>query len=239
MGRGVRTRYTFAGSVDRSPIWSPDGKQIAFSRNQANNSNLFLIPSDSAGGEKALYVSPSLKRPTSWSPDGNYVLFTETLVGFGVSLISTTGDPNPREFLPKQITTSDGAFSPDGRWVVYTSQESGRPEIYVTQFPGPKGKWQISNNGGFQPIWRRDGKAIFYWAADQAITEAQLDTKGAQLEVSAVHPLFKVSMPQAPFSSPSYDVAPDGQRFIVNTTLSGEEQPLTIITNWTSLLRRK
>jgi hypothetical protein len=123
--------------------------------------------------------------------------------------------------------------------VAYTSQETGRPEIYITQFPGPKGKWQISTSGGTEPTWRQDGKALFYWASDHAFNEAQLTIKGEQLQVTAIQPLFKASMPEVPGGSVTYDVSPDGHRFIVNSTPSGLEQPLTLVTNWTALLHQK
>jgi hypothetical protein len=122
--------------------------------------------------------------------------------------------------------------------VVYTSQESGRTEIYVTQFPGPNGKWQISVNGGREPRWRRDGKAIFYWASDHTFMEAQVEMSRATLQVTATHPLFKASMPLDPAGSATYDVTPDGKRFIVNTSSTAEDQPLTLVTNWTANLKR-
>ena len=238
LARGVKARYTFSNN-DRAPIWSPDDKQIVFMRTQASSANLFVIDSASAGTEHSLYSSSTLKFPSSWSPDGRTLFYTETPVGFGVSQLPLQSDAKPQEFLPKVLTTSSATFSPDGRWVAYVSQESGRSEVFVTQFPGPKGKWQISTNGGSEPIWRRDGKALFYWGSDHAFTEAQLAIQGEQFQVTALHPLFRASMPVVPAGSPTYDVSADGQRFIVNVTPSVEEQPLTLITNWTALLNHK
>jgi eukaryotic-like serine/threonine-protein kinase len=236
--RGARTRYTFGGAGDRSPVWSPDGGQIAFSRYEAGASNIFVIASNGAGTEKPLYVAEKVKLPTDWSPDGKYLLFTQTPVGFGVWLLPLAGELKPQEFFSAQLNTPDAHFSPDGHWVVYTSQESGRTEIYATQFPRPSGKWQISDNGGRQPRWRRDGKAIFYWASDHTFMEAQVETSHTTLQVIASHPLFKASMYIDPAGSSGYDVTPDGKRFIVNTSTSGEDQPLTILTNWTANLKR-
>jgi len=239
LARGTRTRYTFGGAGDRTPVWSPDGSQIAFSRFVAGASDIFVVASNGAGTEKPLFAAEKLKLPTDWSPDGKYLLFTQTPVGFGVWLLPLSGEVKPQLFLPPQLTTSESQFSPDGHWVVYTSQESGRTEIYVTQFPGPKGKWQISVNGGREPRWRRDGKAIFYWASDHTFMEAQLETSGATLQVTATRPLFKASMPYDPAGSVTYDVSPDGKRFIVNTSNTAEDQLLTIVTNWTSELKHQ
>ncbi len=238
LARGVRARYTFGGIGDRAGTWSPDGTQIAFSRSQGGGANIFVISSNAAGTEKPLFVADKLKRPTDWSPDGKHILFMQSPVGFGVWVLPLSGEIQPQPFLPPQITAFEAMFSPDGHWVAYASQESGRTEVYVTQFPGPNGKWQISNNGGRGPRWRRDGKAIFYWAEDHTLREAQVEMSGSHLQVNAVHPLFKVSMPDDPAGTTPYDVTADGQRFIVNTTSDVEDQPLTLITNWTSRLRK-
>jgi eukaryotic-like serine/threonine-protein kinase len=233
---GVPTRYTFAGNSDRSPIWSPDGKQIAFYRLQPPASNIFVVATGVAGTEKPLFTSDTLKWPTSWSPDGKFILFTENTVGLGVSVVPTSGDIKPQEFLPQKIDATEAVFSPDGHWVAYTSQESGRLEVYVTEFPGPRGKWQVSNNGGSEPRWRRDGKALFYWAADDTLTEAQVDAGGGQFRVNAIHPLFRVAMAVNHYGAPTYDVTPDGQRFIVNATTVPADQPLSVVTNWAASL---
>jgi eukaryotic-like serine/threonine-protein kinase len=238
LARGVKARYTFSNN-DRAPVWSPDNRQIVFMRTQASSANLFVVDSASAGTEHPLYSSSTLKFPSSWSPDGKTLLYTETPVGLGVSQLPLLADPKPQEFLPKVLTTSSATFSPNGHWVAYASQESGRSEVFVTQFPGPKGKWQISTAGGSEPVWRRDGKALFYWSADHTFNEAQLNIQGEQFQVTAIHPLFRASMPVVPAGSPTYDVSPDGQRFIVNSTPSGVEQPLTLVTNWTALLQHK
>ncbi|MBZ5718916.1 MAG: protein kinase [Acidobacteriia bacterium] len=233
LDRGVRTRYTFGGTSDRSPTWSPDGSRILFSRSlTSSGSDLYVVSANSAGSEKVLFSSPNLKRPTDWSPDGKHLLVTESALGFGVSLLDATAGTKLEPFLPQRLNTDDGQFSPDGKWVAYFSQESGRTEVFVTQFPGPRGKWQISSNGGLYPRWRRDGKAIFYWAADHTLMEAEVETKDGELQVRKLTPLFKAVMPVSPFGSPTYDVTPDGQRFIVITAPSTGEQPLTLVTNW-------
>jgi eukaryotic-like serine/threonine-protein kinase len=182
----VRTRYTFTNNTSRCPVWSPDGSQIAFSVDHSGGTDIMVVGADSAGSEKRLFTSPTLKRPTDWSPDGKYLLLTETQVGNGVSLLPMSGAGETKEFLPQKENTNDAHFSPDGRWVAYTSQESGRFEVFVTQFPGPQGKWQVSTQGGSQVRWRRDGKAIFYWAIDHTFMEAQVEAQGSHFQVTGV-----------------------------------------------------
>jgi eukaryotic-like serine/threonine-protein kinase len=236
---GVRTPYTFGGNTDRSPTWSPNGSQIVFVRNSTGGgSDLYVVSANSAGAEKMFFSSPSLKRPTDWSPDGKHILVTESVVGFGVSMIDAETATKLEPFLPQRLNTDDGQFSPDGKWVAYFSQESGRVEVFVTQFPGPRGKWQISSNGGLYPRWRRDGKAIFYWTPDHMLTEAEVETKDGELQVRKITPLFKTVMPVSPFGSPTYDATPDGQRFIVITAPSTGEQPLTLVTNWAARVKK-
>jgi Tol biopolymer transport system component len=234
----VRTRYTFNNSTSRSPVWSPDGSQIAFSVDHSGGTDVMVVGADSAGSEKQLFTSATLKRPTDWSPDGKYLLLTEIQVGNGVSLLPSSGGVETKEFLPQKENTNDAHFSPDGHWVAYTSQESGRFEVFVTQFPGAQGKWQVSTQGGSQVRWRRDGKAIFYWAIDHTFMEAQVEAQGSHFQVTGVRPLFKAIMPLFPNSASTYDVTSDGQRFIVNTATSAGDQPLTVVTNWTSRVKK-
>ena len=232
--RGLRTRFTFTGTSNRNPIWSPDGKQIAFSRGQTD---LFVIGAHSAGTEGMLISSPSLKRPTDWSPDGKTMLLSEAPLGVGVSTMNVESK-EVKEFLPRELSTTDAQFSPDGHWVAYTSLESGHVEVFVTQIPGPNGKWQISTNGGQEPRWRGDGKAIFYWSIDHTFMEAEVEPGAGQFSVRKVQPLFKAEMPMYPFGSPMYDVTRDGKRFIVNTASSVQDQPITVVTNWSERVKK-
>jgi hypothetical protein len=140
--------------------------------------------------------------------------------------------PSKNEFDPQ--------FSPDGRWIAYTSDESRRLEIYVTPFPppsGPGGKRQVSTAGGFLPRWRQDGKEIFYLGPDRQLMAAEIEAKGGILEVGQVRPLFSATgMTQA---NPLYDVSADGQHFLVRTfpeQKSGD--PLTLVQNWTAGLKK-
>jgi Tol biopolymer transport system component len=128
------------------------------------------------------------------------------------------------------------AFSPDGRWVAVVSDESGRNEVYVVPFSGTGGKWQISTAGGHWPRWRRDGREIFYMAPDNRLMVAPVDGQGSVFQIGGVRPLFET---RARINQRfMYDVAPDGQRFLINMTVEQAVQPITLVVNWPALLKQ-
>jgi Tol biopolymer transport system component len=126
-----------------------------------------------------------------------------------------------------------GKFSPDGRWVAYGSNASGRQEVYVTPFPGPGGKWQISTAGGSQPEWRNNGREILYLAPGGKVMSAAVDGRGSNFEVSAVRTLFEM---RTPFRNWDWDITADGQRFLFNTIADEADPSLTLLVNWTAAL---
>ena len=133
-----------------------------------------------------------------------------------------------------QFAESFGRFSPDGRWVAYTSNESTRTEIYVAPFPGPGGKRQVSTAGGTLPRWRRDGTEIFYLTPDNKLMAAEVNGKGTSFEVGVVKPLFDARATTAT-ARYSYDVSADGQRFLINTfPEQAASEPITVVVNWTA-----
>jgi Tol biopolymer transport system component len=127
-------------------------------------------------------------------------------------------------------------FSPDGKWVAYTSRESGRAEVYITNFPKPAGKWQISTAGGGQPRWRRDGKALFYMGIDRTLMEAPITLHGDTVDVGAVQPYVKTNAISMRFGG-SYDLAADG-RVLVNSTLGEDTRTITMVVNWVAGLKK-
>lgn len=190
------------------------------------------------------------KTPVSWSADGRFVLYTAVTgrgAGAPVNLwvLPLFGDRKPHPILQAPFRVPQAQFSPDGRWVAYVSNESGRYEVYVVPFPvSGGGKWQISTAGGSQPRWRHDGKEIFYLAADNKLMGAVVNAQGSGIEVGAVRPLFQT---HAAAVSPglylrgayTYDVSADGQRFLINTPLApGQTAPITIVVNWIAGLRK-
>ena len=147
------------------------------------------------------------------------------------------GGQKPVPFAPSEFNSSWGQFSPDGRWIAYASDESHRNEIYVAPFPGPGAKKQISTAGGDQPVWRNDGKEIFYIGADRRLMAAEVISKGDVLELGAVRPL--VSLIGAYYPGHTYDVSADGQRFLVRTGVQpANPEALTVVRNWTAELKK-
>jgi len=136
-----------------------------------------------------------------------------------------------------QFRELDGQFSPDGRWIAYSSNESGRSEVYVAPFPGPGGKWQISTAGGNLTRWRRDGSEIFYLGLDAKLMVAAVNGRGSDFQVGAVKALFEVR-PVLGLRYP-YAVSPDGQRFLINSLpAEGDAAPITVVLNWTAGVKK-
>jgi len=176
----------------------------------------------------------------SWSPDGRFILYATFLsspqTGADLFVLPLFGDRKAHPFLQTPFNEIEGQFSPDGRWVAYTSNESGRYEVYVAPFPGPGGKWQVSTGGGTFPRWRRDGTEIFYLAPDKKLMMAAVNGKSGSFEVGAVKPLFQT---HATGSRYEYDVTADGQRFLINTAPEQTASaPVTVVLNWTAGLKK-
>jgi Tol biopolymer transport system component len=147
------------------------------------------------------------------------------------------GDREPFPFLQTQFNESHGQFSPDGRWLAYTSDESGRNEIYVRPFPGPGGKWQISIAGGTLPRWGPGGRELFYLGEDDKIMVAEIKAAGSAIDVTGVRSLFETRPIRA---GSVYDVFSDGRRFLVNTQIEPEvSSPITLVVNWMKDMREK
>ena len=151
VARGLRTRFTFGPADELGPIWSPDGSRIVFNSRRKGHLDLYQKASSGAGTEEVLLEDNLDKYPTSWSPDGRFILYSSFggPTGNDLFVLPLSGDRKPFPFLQTQFNEAFGQFSPDGRWVAYASNESGRNEVYVAPFPGPGGKWQVSTG------WRR------------------------------------------------------------------------------------
>lgn len=244
-GRGTTTRFTFDQGVDVCPLWSPDGSRIVFSVARGGKFALYQKVSSGAGSDEVLLQTDSNSFPDDWlrMEDGReFILYEseEQLARFGLYILPLFGDRKPYPFLNTEFNETHAQFSPDGRWVAYVSDESGRAEVYVQSFPVSGGKWQVSTAGGDQPQWRGDGKELFYIAADKKLMAVPL-TPGASFEHGAPVSLFATRVPTTSHTDDrnSYIPSPDGQRFfVINLVEEGHTQPINLVLNWASGLKQ-
>lgn len=237
-GRGVPTRFTF-GDYDFSPVWAPDGSAVIFaSPRDGLPPNLFEKTLAGGSEERRLMHSVIDSIVTDWSHDGRYVVYSANELGtnWNIWAMPLGGDQKPQPVMRTQFNETEARISPDGRWIAYVSDESGKWEVYVQPFLSSGGKWQISSAGGKQPQWSHDGRELFYVAPNQTLMTVPIHPDQS-LDPGTAKQLFQLHAASDFFGS-SYDVAADGQRFLVST-LAGEEAspPLNVIVNWTEVLR--
>ena len=229
-------RFTFDPADDIFLIWSPDGTRVVFGSNRKGTYDLYQKPADGSGVEQLLLQSADVKRPNSWSPDGRFILYTSTqnngdLMILPMTALPLSGERKPYPFLSTPFNETQGVFSPDGKWVAYQSNESGRNEIYVRPFPGPGGQWQISTAGGTSPRWRADGKEMYYLAPDNKLTAVAAGAAGGTFVTGTPEVLFQTHPAPGAFKQ-QYDVSRDG-RFLINTDLlDTTTEPIHLLLNW-------
>jgi eukaryotic-like serine/threonine-protein kinase len=231
------SRFTFEPSEEVVGVWSRDGKTLAYRNANAEGPTLLLKPATGLEREKKRYTLPPTSMddiiPNSWTLDNQQILFTHQITsGEYLELIPVAGG-EPTRLLTSKGSETNGQISPDGKWVAYASDESGAWEIYVTSFPGAAGKWQVSRGGGSEPRWRGDGKEIFYVAPNGMLTAVPVNGETI-FATGTPASLFQIHG-RAPISSTdvfTYDVARDGNRFLVNRYVKPEHvPPLTILLN--------
>ena len=229
--RGSLGRFTFDPSDDINPTWSPDSKRLVFSSTRAGARDLYLkAVTGAAGSEQLLLADSKSKIPTDWSSDGRFLLYqsVDPKTGSDIWALPLVGEKKPFPVGQTDFDEQDGQFSPDGKWVAYESNKSGRPEVFLQPFPGPGGDMQVSTAGGGQVRWRRDGKELFYIAADNQLMAVPIQraSGGESVEAGTPVPLF-------PSSTRLYMVAPDGQRFLLYmVTQEPTALPITVVLNW-------
>ena len=215
LDHGPFTRLTFGGQ-DRRPVWSPDGKTVAFVRDSANTSAVYARPADGSGQDRLLVRLDRLIQEADWSYDGRWILVRTDngQAGAGdIVAVRLSGDTTPVPVAASSFTELHPSLSPDGRWLAYTSNESGINEVYVKPFPDVQGgRWQVSNGGGTEPRWSRDGREIYYLDGDTRLTAARLSITST-FSVAEHTTLFGASSLIIDGFHQSYDVSPDAQTF--------------------------
>jgi Tol biopolymer transport system component len=240
------TRFTFDPAIDSFPVWSPDGTHIIFTARRTGQGDIYLKQVSGGGAEELVLASDQVKTVTSWSSDGRFLLFIniDPQTNADLWVLPFTGDRKPSVFLKTPFREAYPSFSPNGQWVAYHSNESGRPEIYVRPFIPPgaastnatsaTGQWQVSTAGGIMPVWRSDGKEIFYIDPAGKMIAAPIAIIGSSLEPGAPVVLFPTHIVGGGVDNQQgrqYDVTPDG-RFLINTQLNDTAAPITLLQNW-------
>jgi eukaryotic-like serine/threonine-protein kinase len=242
LSRETLTRLTFEKG-NGNPSWTPDGKRIAFQSDTEGPSafNLFWQLADGSGGRERLTTSKYIQGADSWSPDGQLLAFTELDPTTGRDIwVLRMSDRKPQPFLRTPSDECAPRFSPDGRWLAYVSDASGRYEIYVQPYPGPGGKWQISTEGGTEPMWNRNGRELFYRSGGKMMV-VEITTQPS-FAMGRPRTLFEGGqyMPPTgsyPYPFPNYDVSPDGQRFLMITRDSKPQ--INVVLNWFEELKSR
>jgi len=236
LARGTVPRFTFNPAQDGLPAWSPDSKQIVYESKRSGPYDLYVKAVDGAGVERPLLESPYDKWPMDWSRDGANVLYYEVNPKGGGDLRALKLPSNAaanNDTIPVATTPFDesfGQFSPDGRWVAYQTNESGRPEVVVQSFPNPGTRRQVSIEGGTQPRWSRDGKELYFVSLDSRLMAAKLAVAAGSVEPAAATALFPLRLSGVP--KHQYSVGADG-RFLVNEVVEDSASSLlTIVVNW-------
>ncbi len=231
LARGASSRLTFDPGNDTNPVWSPDGSRIAWVSTRDAGFQIYQMLASGVGQEELLLKSDVPIRPDSWSADGRFILYgrLDPKMRGDLWVLPLEGERQPFLFLQTPFAEQTPRFSPNGRWVAYTSNDQGRDEVYVQTFPAAGGKWQVSINGGLLPHWRSDGKELFYLSGDNKLMAVEVKP-GSSFEAGVPKALFDL----APLRAASvYAVTADGQRFLFVT--QGEATAnlqFTVVTNW-------
>ena len=236
--RNVSRRLTDNPGIDSMPVWSPDNNRLIFNSTSTGGGELAIATLDKSRAQERvdLPFSDGSKVTSDWSTDGRFILYThfnQSPATTDVWALPMEGDRKPLPVATTTYNERDAQFSPDGKWVAYESDEAGPPEIYLQPFPGPGAKQRVSVAGGTQVRWRRDGRELYYIAADEALMAVAIDPTAAPPSVGTPARLFKTNIsPVRSISRQQYVVSRDGQQFLILTDEEGPVPPITLLFNW-------
>ena len=240
--RGTSSRFTFDPADDLNPTWSPDGNRVAFTSDRKGHRDLYQKSAAGTGQDELLIEATKGDQVAiqDWSGDGKTILFHARGQKYHVGniwMLPLGGNRKPSLVIESPFETRNARLSPDGRWIAYSSNESGKFELYVQSFPPSGSKWQISTNGGDEPQWRRDGEELFYLSSDNRLMALDVKTESG-FHAGIPRPLFEIHRTSA-LRRNHYVVAANGQRFLVVSPLEQTaSSPITVVTNWAAGLKR-
>jgi Tol biopolymer transport system component len=239
--RGTNTRLTFEATHEGQAVWSPDGDRIVYA---SARPTIFDLYQKAGSAEEPLLQSNSGKLPTDWSSDGKFLLYSQGSPRDLFVLPMTGSDRKAIPFLQTKFDEGQGSFSPDARWIAYTSNESGTYQIYVKSFPASGAEQQISTTGGAFPHWNRNGRELFYIANDGKLMSVAVRSNGVKFDAEVPKALFDAGLPITVTGGTSnfdpYAVSADGQRFLITVRISDRTLvPITLLVNWPAVLNRK
>jgi Tol biopolymer transport system component len=244
--RGVQSRLTFDPDADQSPVWSPDGSSVVFEGRRSGRVSMRKKLVNAATPDESILEGSSSPgtvtlAPTDWSADGRYIAYSQRMStsNSDVWALPLFGDRKPFPIVQTEFTETSATFSPDGRWVAYTSSSGGQPNVFVQQFPSGERR-PVSQDGGDEPRWRADGKELFYMTPDGTMMGVTVETSGRS-DFGAPQVLFRTDadVQRQLSSGRRYAVTKDGKRFLViRGSAESRLAPLTVITNWPATIRK-
>jgi eukaryotic-like serine/threonine-protein kinase len=239
LARGGGSRLTFNDAPDNVPIWSHDGTRVAYTNERTSYGDIYVQSSSGLGGEELIPPAnhEGLKVANDWTPDGK-LLYMYLTAGPKLWIHDSSPGKADYPFLKTNSTEGLAKFSPDGHWLSYTSEETGRSEIYVVPYPELNGKWQVSSNGGNMARWRKDGKELLFVSPEGNLMSVAVSTEGKSFKAETPKPLFDTRIVATVRDTWQYDMTPDAQKFIINTRIEHAEEPITLYSNWATDLHK-
>ncbi len=239
--RKLSSRLTFAEANDWYPVWSPDGERIAFASDRTGNVGIHERSASGTGDSRLiLHWQGSSSASMDWSRDGRFLSISRLQDNWDIYLIDMIDSTDPQPVLTTRHNERHGTFSPDGRYLAYQSDESGRPEVYVRELGEAGGKWQISADGGFTPRWRADGKELYFWDANNYLVAVPVQASDRAFETGQPQRLFqRVVNASTVRGHRFYDVTAAGDLFYLNVPVDIAEQArFVVVLNWDAELEK-
>jgi Tol biopolymer transport system component len=240
--RAVPTRFTLHSMNDISPVWAPDGERLGF-RSDRTGYNILMSKPVAGGAAETAISTGDVANPTDWSPDGRYVVFHQAVATTGLDLNTFDVKSGATSSVASTVFDEyDGRISPNGRWIAYVSEESGKPDVYVQSFPRADQRRPVSAGGGAEPRWRRDGAELFYLAPDRQLMSVALKESGAGFAVSPPKALFRTNV--VAYANPyqtTIEPAGDGGRFLIRSAAprAAHGAAVTAFLNWPAEVQRR